>query len=162
MLKPMQYPPSLIKLDQQIISVARRAYLPFSRFALFLVYFWFGILKVFGQSPANPLVASLQAKTLPFLSFDQFIVLFGLFEMLIGILFLIPKATRVALPLLAFHMVTTIMPLFLLPAMTWTMAPFVPSMEGQYIIKNILIISLGIVIASQLTPCTEEKKPSAQ
>ena len=113
-----------------------------ARIAMMVVYFWFGILKLVGLSPANPMVKSLQAKTLPFLSFDQFIILFALFEMLIGILFLIPKATRVALLLFAAHMMMTTMPLVLLPGMTWQSA-FVPTMEGQYIIKNIVLIALA-------------------
>ena len=110
--------------------------------AMLVVYFWFGALKLVGLSPANPMVRSLQAKTLPFLSFEQFIVLFALFEMLIGMLFLIPKTTRIAIVLFAAHMITTTMPLFLLPQMTWQRA-LVPTMEGQYIIKNVVLIALA-------------------
>ena len=117
-----------------------------ARLALFVVYVWFGTLKLLGLSPANPLVRSLQAKTLPFLSFDQFILLFALFEVLIGILLLIPKATRVAIGLFVAHMITTTMPLLLLPEMTWQKA-LVPTMEGQYIIKNVVLIALATNVA---------------
>jgi uncharacterized membrane protein YphA (DoxX/SURF4 family) len=120
-----------------------------ARVAMAVVYFWFGILKLFGLSAANPMVQSLQAKTLPFLSFDQFIVLFALFEMLIGILFLIPKATRLVMVLFLGHMVTTTMPLFVLPRMTWQ-SMLVPTMEGQYIIKNIILIALAASVGTSL------------
>jgi uncharacterized membrane protein YkgB len=131
-----------------------------ARLALVIVYFWFGILKLTGDSPANPMVRSLQAKTLPFLSFDQFIVLFALFEMLIGILFLIPKANRVALALFASHMVMTTMPLVLLPQMTWTKA-FVPTMEGQYIIKNVVLIALAANLFVSLRSRIARNVPAA-
>jgi uncharacterized membrane protein YkgB len=114
----------------------------FSRFALGLVFVWFGALKVIDQSPANPLVAALLEQTLPFITFGQFIVWFGLFEVLIGILFWIPKAQKFAIALLVPHMITTVGPLVLLPSVTWT-APLVPTMEGQYIIKNVVIIALA-------------------
>lgn len=138
-------------LDRAIINVCTTCSPWFSRFSLFLVYFWFGILKVVAESPANPLVSSLLEKTLPFMTFETFIVLLGVFEVLIGILFLLPKFTRVVIPLLTVHMITTVMPLILLPQIAWS-APFVPTLEGQYMIKNILIIALAIGIVSHLHP----------
>ncbi len=115
--------------------------------ALFIVFFWFGALKLFGVSPANDLVEALFVK-IPLLnqmSFDVFIVLLGLVEMLIGILFLFPKTTKLAVIILIPHMFTTILPLFLLVPMTWQFA-FVPTLPGQYIIKNIVIIALALSV----------------
>ena len=115
----------------------------FGRLALFVVYFWFGLLKVVTDSPANPLVEALLKKTLPFVTFDHFIVGFGILEMVIGILFLFPRLTKWALLILLLHMATTIMPLFLLPAIAWQ-GWFVPTLEGQYMIKNLVIIALAL------------------
>ena len=123
--------------------------IPFSRFSLFLIYFWFGALKVFGLSPASPMVLELLDKVMPFMDPAAFLISFGLFEVLIGILFLIPKLTKLALILLALHLVTVIMPLFILPYMIWNGA-FVPSLEGQYIIKNILIVAVALNLALTL------------
>lgn len=117
----------------------------FGRFALFLVYFWFGILKVFDLSPATPLVNALQEQTIPFMQASQFIFLFGIFEVLIGIGFLIPKLTKIVFYIFLFHMVTTIMPLFMLSQIVWV-GPFIPTLEGQYIIKNIVLIALALFI----------------
>lgn len=130
--------------------------MPVARLGLFIVFFWFGVLKVFDLSPASPLVQKLFEKTIPFMNFGTFLVLFGLFECLIGVLFLIKGAERVVLPLLLIHLVTTVGPLVLLPEATWTSA-FVPTLEGQYIIKNVLIIALAIGIAANLEPIQYSK-----
>ena len=141
----------IIKLDAWVINLLKGISAPLARFALFVVYFWFGILKILDVSPANPLVMDLQQKTLPFLSFHTFIILFSLFEMLIGVLFLIPKATRVAFIFFVLHMGMTLMPLVLLPQIAWQ-GPFVPTLEGQYMIKNLILISLVVFLVSNLAP----------
>ena len=147
---------SLEKVDSKLINFMRRISLPFGRFALFLVFFWFGILKVFGTSPANGLVSDLLHRTLPLITFEQFIVCFGIFEMLIGISFLIKGWERFALALLFPHMITTFLPLILLPQVTWQ-GPFTPTLEGQYIIKNVLILALAFGLAIHM-PHFHEKK----
>ena len=127
----------------------RRAIILISRVSLFVIYFWFGLLKVLGTSPANPLVEKLLERTLPFLTFDQFIVGLGVFEMAIGFLFLTGLFHRITLLLFTVHMVTTFMPLFLLMPVTWA-SPWVPTLEGQYIIKNIALIALVLNIYKRL------------
>ncbi len=114
---------------------------PFPRLALFIIYVWFGALKVLGASPASPLISSLLVKTLPGMPYAWFMVLFGLFEILIGLLFLFPKYKRIAIILFAIHIILTSLPLFLLPHMTWH-AFLEPTLEGQYILKNIALVAL--------------------
>ncbi|MEI8061675.1 MAG: hypothetical protein WCG97_00055 [bacterium] len=143
-------------IDLELIHFFRKISEPCARLGLFVVFFWFGILKVFGMSPASPLVKALFERTMPIMPFATFIILFGLFEMLIGILFLIKGCERLVIPLLLFHMVTTIMPLFMVKSVTWS-AMFVPTLEGQYIIKNILIIAAAVGIASHLHPLPRRK-----
>jgi len=138
---------SLNGIDHKIIHFIKRISMPFSRIAIFVIFFWFGILKIFGTSAANPLVMDLQQKTLPFLSFETFIILFGLFEMLIGIVFLVRGWERLAIALLMFHMITTFMPLIFLKEVTWQ-GFMTPTLEGQYIIKNLVVIALAIGIAA--------------
>ncbi len=124
-----------------------RSFVPTARFGLFVIFFWFGALKVIGLSPASDLVQALFEETISFMSFNHFMILFGLFECLIGILFIIPGLDRLVIPLLAIHMVTTFMPLFVVPAMTWS-GFLVPTLQGQYIIKNLVIIASAMGIAS--------------
>lgn len=137
------------EIDDVVIGFLRRIFPASARVALFVVFFWFGALKLFGLSPANPLVAALLERTLSFLTFEQFIIGFGAFEMVIGLTFLIPRLERVAIALLVPHMVTTFLPLFLLPAITWA-GWLIPTLEGQYIIKNLVIIALAFGIAARL------------
>ena len=139
------------KIDLELIQMFRKISVPIARFSIFLVFFWFGILKVLGFSPASGLVKELLANTIPFMAPDTFVVLFGGFEVVIGILFLIPGLERLVIPLLLAHMATTVMPLFVLPSITWT-HPLVPTLEGQYIIKNLVIIATAIGIAAHLHP----------
>ena len=138
------------KIDIALIKFFRRTSIPLARFGLFLIFFWFGLLKVVGLSPASDLVKQLFEVTIPWMSFPTFFILFGVFEMLIGILFVIRGLERIVIPLLFLHMIVVSMPLFLLPN-TWT-GFLVPTMEGQYIIKNIALIAVGVGLAAHLQP----------
>jgi uncharacterized membrane protein YkgB len=138
-------------LDLILIRYCKKIFIPLARFGLFIVFFWFGILKVIGLSPASPLVKSLFEAMFPIIPFSLFIVLFGLLEVIIGILFLIPRAERMVIPIMFFHMVTTILPLFLLTDVTWS-GFLTPTLEGQYIIKNVVLVACAIGIAAHLHP----------
>lgn len=140
---------NLLTLDTRLISFFRRYFEPMARIAIFVVYGWFGMLKLLMLSPAEGLVTDLLLQTMPFIHPDLFLSGFGGFEVLIGVLFLVRGAERIVMPLLLIHLVTTVMPLFILPAVTWS-APFVPTLVGQYIIKNILIIACAMGIAAHL------------
>lgn len=131
--------------------VAWRMDMLVARVSLFIVYFWFGILKVFGVSPANALVAALLDETLPFVPFASFIVALGAYEMLVGALFLLPRCERVAMWLIVPHLFATVLPLALLPEIAWS-APWTPTLAGQYIIKNAVIVALAMTIVRQTAP----------
>lgn len=137
--------------DRLILNFFRKISIPLARISLFVVFAWFGVLKVFGMSPANPLVAQLLTATIPFVSFEQFIIFLGLYEMLIGLMFLLPRYERVAIFLLVPHMIVVSLPLFLLSETSWV-RPLVPTLEGQYIIKNLAIVALAISMATHLHP----------
>ncbi len=146
---------SLQTFDLELIHLCKKLSVPVARIGLFIVFFWFGILKVIGTglSPATPLVEKLFNSTMPsgIISFGTFMILFGLFECLIGILFLIRGTERVVIPLLFIHMITTIMPLIFIPEATWS-GFMIPTLEGQYIIKNLVIIAATIGIVAHMHP----------
>ena len=66
--------------------------------------------------------------------------------------------------ILGMHMVTTMMPLVLLPKVAWV--TFVPTLEGKYTIKNLAIIAVAISIVARIrhpdvhdlavNPCTND------
>lgn len=147
---------SLESIDSRIILFFRKISIPVARISLFIVFFWFGILKVIGLSPASALVQKLFEHTISFVPFGTFLITFGLFECLIGILFLIKGAERIVIPLLLIHMITTAGPLLLLPSETWQRF-LVPTLEGQYIIKNLVIIATGIALAAHLHPLHSDR-----
>lgn len=117
----------------------------FAHIALFIVFVWFGALKLTGFSPANPMVIALLAKTLPMITFHTFNLILGAYEVLIGLLFVIPRREKLAMLLLVPHLIMTTLPLILLTNMTWK-SFMVPTLEGQYIIKNVLIIALASLV----------------
>jgi uncharacterized membrane protein YkgB len=139
------------RIDHQLIHFFRRISVPLARASLFVVFFWFGFLKVIGLSPAGTMVHMLFDQTIHFMAFPTFYMLFAIFECVIGILFLIKGAERIVLPLLLFHMATTALPLFFLPHITWQ-SFMVPTLEGQYIIKNLVIIATAIGLMTHLHP----------
>lgn len=146
-----------VSFDNWFIHLLRRLSMPVARIALFVVFFWFGILKIIGTSPANPMVADLLHVTMPFMGWETFIILFSIYEMIIGISFLIRGWERFAIALLIPHMIMTSLPLLFLPAMTWQ-GFMTPTLEGQYIIKNLVIIALAMGIAAHLHPFAKGKK----
>jgi uncharacterized membrane protein YkgB len=145
------------RFDLRIIGFFRRSHLIIARLALFIIFFWFGFIKLIGVSPASPLAQALTAKTVGLEYFDILFAAIALLECLIGILFLFPKSVRFTLPLLFFHMVIVCGPLVLVPELTWQSA-FVPTLEGQYIIKNLVVIAVAFGIAAHTEPLSKQLK----
>lgn len=118
----------------------------FARLSLFIIYFWFGILKVLGESPAEELVHHLsQITTSYFIDDEIFIPAFGLFEVLLGISFLMKRWTTLSVVILWVHMTMTVMPLILLPEDSWQTL-LTPTLTGQYIIKNLALLSVSFYL----------------
>lgn len=143
-------------IDLHIIHFFQRHWIQVARFSLAVVFIWFGMLKVLGLSPAGGLVQALFESSINFVSFASFYTFFAWFEVVIGILFFFPRMTRVVMPLLAIHMITTFGPLVLLPSESWS-AFMVPTLVGQYIIKNLVIIAAAMGIAAHLHPIESKK-----
>lgn len=129
------------------------------RFSLGIIFIWFGILKPLGLSPAEPLLLKT-VRWLPFFEPLTWLNLIGWWEVAIGAAFLFRATIRVAIALLALQMVGTFMPLILLPGTAFQAGhfPYAPTIEGQYIIKNLLIISAALVIGG--TARGERPRPS--
>lgn len=129
--------------------------LPMVRIALCSIFLWFGLLKIFSASPAEEMINQLFSMTIgswfSFISFSGFMIFWGIYEILIGLFFVIPKMERVAFLLFLIHILTTLLPLIILPAFTWTNF-LVPTISGQYIIKNIALLSCAIVVLAHTSP----------
>lgn len=120
------------------------------RIALGIVFFWFGALKLIpGASPAEALSGqTIERLTLGIVPAATAVPILALWEVAIGIGLFIGRAMRVTLLLLFVQMLGTITPLFLFPSETFTQFPWAPTLEGQYIIKNLVIVSSAIVLGA--------------
>lgn len=135
--------PWLDELDRFITRNMARLGIPFSRIGIGVVFVWFGALKFFpGLSPAEDLVRN----TIYFFNPDIFIPVLGVWEVLIGLGMVTGKFMRLTILLLFLQMPGTASPLVLLPDAVWTRFPFVLTLEGQYIVKNLVIIGAALVI----------------
>ena len=133
------------RYETQLIHWMRRYGLTFLRLSIGSIFVWFGLLKVIGYSPATELVT----QTVYWVDPAWFVPFLGWWEVVIGLCFLHRPMLRLGLLLLAPQMVGTVLPLFLLPHITWQSVGL-PTMEGQYIIKNLLIISGALVVGAHL------------
>lgn len=136
------------EFDLWFIGYLEKLSLPVLRFSLAIIFIWFGALKPFGQSPAVELVT----KTIYWFDPQIFIPILGFWEVAIGVCLLFRPLLRVGLFLLALQMPGTFLPLVLLPEVCFTTFPFDLTLEGQYIIKNLVLIGAGLVVGSKLIP----------
>jgi uncharacterized membrane protein YkgB len=115
------------------------------RYSLSIIYIWFGALKIVGMSPAGDLVE----ETVFWFKPEIFIPLLGIVELLIGIGFLFKKLIPLTILILLLHMVATFFPLFILPKTCFDAFPYCPTLVGQYIIKNLVLISGALCVAGK-------------
>ncbi|NLY24568.1 MAG: DoxX family membrane protein [Bacteroidales bacterium] len=139
----------IIKTDQDIARWMRRWSTPAIRISFGIIFIWFGILKPFDASSAGDLVKATVA-WMPIGTPELWLSIIGWWEVVIGITFLFPRTTKIAIALLFLQMFGTFMPLFLLPEVTFQDGNiFTPTLEGQYIIKNVMIISAALVLGGR-------------
>ena len=149
------------KIDPIVTGWMSRNGCSLLRISIGIVFVWFGFLKFIpGLSPAH----ELAIRTITLLSFGtipDFIIINGLafWEVLIGIGFISGKFMRETLVLLFLQMIGTFTPLFLFPNEVFTSFPYAPTLEGQYIIKNIVIVAGAIVLGGKLSKTSNKQKP---
>jgi uncharacterized membrane protein YphA (DoxX/SURF4 family) len=120
------------------------------RVSLGVVFFWFGVLKFFpGLSPAE----DLAARTISVLTFGAVgpsvsLPVLAAWECAIGLSFISGRFMRAGVALLLAQMAGTFLPLVFFPAEAWSHAPYAATLEGQYIIKNVVLVSAGLVLGA--------------
>ncbi|MFP4632136.1 MAG: hypothetical protein ACLFMT_01705 [Halobacteriales archaeon] len=130
------------RLDAAIADTMHRLGMPTVRVGIAVVFVWFGALKILGVSPAGELVA----ETVYWFPPEVFVPVLGLWEVVIGLCLLYRPLLRVGLLLLFLQMPGTFLPLVLLPEVTFETFPYALTVEGQYIIKNLVIIGAALVV----------------
>lgn len=134
------------------------------RISLGVVFFWFGILKFFpGLSPADDLATrTISVLTFGFIPPSISLPILALWECLIGLGLISGMFMRATLLLLWLQMLGTITPIFLFPYEVFHRIPYAPTLEGQYIIKNMVLISASIVIGATVRGGRVVAEPKAQ
>ncbi len=124
------------------------------RYSLAIIFIWFGLLKPLGMSPAADLVAN----TVYWFPPGVLVPILGWWEVAIGVGLLFRPLVRMALFLLFLQMPGTALPLLLLPDVCFSKFPIGLTLEGQYIIKNLTIISAAILIGGTVRRHSSEQR----
>ncbi|HEY0738647.1 MAG TPA: DoxX family protein [Herpetosiphonaceae bacterium] len=138
------------RLDTLITENMARYGIVLMRIGLGIVFLWFGVLKFFpGLSPAQ----DLATRTIDLLTFGLIpasisLILLAAWECAIGLGLISGKFLRVTILLLLMQMLGTVTPLALFPGEAFLVFPIAPTLEGQYIIKNIVLVSAALVIGA--------------
>jgi uncharacterized membrane protein YphA (DoxX/SURF4 family) len=150
------------RLDIKLTEWMARNGVRLLRYSLGVVFLWFGVLKFFpGLSPAQ----SLAGTTISTLSFgllppETAVLILAIWESIIGIGLITGYFLRATLLLLWLQMLGTLTPLILFPEECFTVVPIAPTLEGQYIIKNLVLIAAGIVIGATVRGGDLSPRPS--
>jgi len=134
------------EVDDTVTAEMDRWGVPVLRAAIAVVFVWFGALKLFGISPAGELVASTVYVVDP----AVFVPVLGVWEVVIGLCLLYRPLVRLGILLLFIQLPGTFLPIVLLPEVVFTAFPYGLTVEGQYIVKNLVIIGAALVIGGTL------------
>jgi len=140
------------RIDNTLVSFFKKYGIVSLRVSLGLVFFWFGFLKFFPNiSPAEVLATrTINVITFGLIPHDVSIKVLALWETLIGIGLLTNRAQRITLFLLWSQMVGAWFPLIIFPKEMFVAFPFVLTLEGQYIVKNLVLIAASFVLAAHV------------
>ena len=140
----------VIRTDVYITNWMARYGIVLLRISLGVVFFWFGALKFFpGLSPAQDLAArTIGVLTFGLVPASVSVPVLAAWECVIGLGLITGVFMRGTLLLLFLQMLGTITPLFFFPAEAFTRFPYAPTLEGQYIIKNLVLVSAGLVLGA--------------
>jgi uncharacterized membrane protein YkgB len=146
------------RLDERLRPLLARIGVPLLRISLGVVFLWFGFLKIFDVSPVSGLVAN----TIYWFDPDVVVPALGAFEVFVGACLVAGRLMRIALPLLVLQMAGTFMVLVLLPDVAFRDGnPFLLTVEGEFVVKNLVLLSSALVIGSRLAPLGEGGSGSA-
>jgi uncharacterized membrane protein YkgB len=149
-MKPLAPGNPLGAIDVRITRWMARRGIALLRISLGVVFLWFGVLKFFpGMSPAQ----DLATRTISELTFGAVgpavsLPVLAAWECLIGLGLLTGRAMRATLLLMFAQMAGTVAPLVLFPGEAFIHVPFAPTLEGQYIIKNLVLVAAGVVVGA--------------
>ncbi|MER6995718.1 DoxX family protein [Streptomyces sp. NPDC000410] len=119
------------------------------RVSVGVLYLWFGVLKLIpGLSPAQDIAThAMSVMTFHMVPPSVSQPLLAAMEVLIGVGLITGRLLPLTLAVFFVHMAGVFATLAILPGEVWQ-HPFVPSMEGQYIIKNLVLVAACLSVAT--------------
>ena len=130
-------------LDRHFIHEMHVWAIPVLRVALGIVFLWFGALKLMDASP----VVTMLSETWSFVPTQGFVLVLGILECLIGLGLIFKITLRATLFLLWLQMLGTLITPLLAPGMFFFHGnPFLLTMEGEFIVKNLVLVAAGLVV----------------
>lgn len=137
---------SLSEIERRVAALVRPFSLPLLRVSLGVVFIWFGALKVTNATP----VAALVAGTMPWVDAAWFVPLLGAIEVVVGVALIAGRRLTAVSCILVAHLAGTFLVLVLQPQVAFQHGnPLLLTTEGEFVVKNLVLISAGIVLASR-------------
>lgn len=137
---------SLSEIERRVAALVRPFSLPLLRVSLGVVFIWFGALKVTNATP----VAALVAGTMPWVDPAWFVPLLGAIEVVVGVALIAGRRLTAVSCILVAHLAATFLVLLMQPQVAFQHGnPLLLTTEGEFVVKNVVLISAGIVLASR-------------
>lgn len=143
-------PSALESTDRRVTKWMADHAVTLTRVALGVLFLWFGFLKYFPgvSSEENIATRTMAAITFGLLQPSVSRPLLATWECVIGLGLLTGRMLRITLLLLFVQMLGTLLPLVIFPHDTFAIFPIVPTLQGQFIMKNLVLIAAGIFVGS--------------
>lgn len=147
-----------LALEARVVTSLRRISVPLLRVAIGVVFIWFGALKIDNTSPVSDFVAN----TLPWFNRAWVVPALGTFEMILGVAMIVGRYLTIVCVALTCHLVGTFLALVMQPNITFQHGnPFLLTTEGEFVIKNLVFIAAGLVIAARFQKSRSDAPASA-
>lgn len=136
------------RLDAKVTQWLTRNSVPLVRMSLGFVFLAFGLLKFFPDvSPAEAIaIRTTDALTLGIVEGDVARLFVAAMETAIGLSLLTGRYLRFGVGLLGVAMVGVLSPLVLFPGDLFSREYNAPTLEGQYVVKDIVLLAAGLIV----------------
>lgn len=132
------------RLDRAVVLWMRRYAHLLHRLSLGAVFIWFGMMKLLGYKSATSIIADVIYLGSP----ERTVPMLGAWEVLIGICLIVRRLNRAALLLLLLRLIGTLLALVFRADVCFANGPLVPTIAGQYLIKDALLFFAALVIGA--------------
>lgn len=138
-------------MSEKVSHIINKYSLSGLRISLGICFLWFGILKFFpGCSPACDIAsATINKLSFGLLAEPTAIYALACFECLIGLSLILRFLMKIGLWMLIAHMLFTFSTFFIVPEMVMGSQNYSLTLEGQYVIKNIVFIFAALAIMAR-------------